>query len=82
MSRNADGYAVAIDVRNMMAGINTLEMDIMCLSEHVVNADNGVIKDVAGFETSLRELSDDAKRLEQRYALYKNLKHRKPEAGK
>ena len=86
MSRNADGYATAIEMhkcrRNMMACLDNLEIDIVYLREHIAKTDNAAIRDVAGFEKCLKEMSDDAKRLAQRYAHYKNIKHRKPEAGK
>ena len=85
MSRNADSYAAAIEMhngrRNMLAVLHDLETDIMELCGRISKTDNAAIKDVAGFEMSLKELSDDAKRLAQRYAHYKNLKCKKQEAA-
>ena len=86
MSRNADGYSTAIEMhkgrRSMLAVLCDLEVDVLKLRGYISKTDDAAINDVAGFETSLKELSDDAKRFAQRYAHYKNLKRRKPEAGK
>ena len=86
MSRNTDGYSTAIEMhkgrRKMLAVLNNLEIDVRKLREHIFKTDDATIINVASFEMSLKDLSDNTKRFAQRYAHYKNTKYRKPEAGK
>ena len=86
MSRNTDGYSTSIEMhkrrRKMLAVLNNMETDIRKLREHIFKTDDAAIINVAGFEMSLKDLSDNTKRFAQRYAHYKNTKHRKPKTGK